>query len=171
VDILRRAYETVRLMNTSAQNGDQNVGGVVRNNNNMPGQETGYGRVFEPVFPTADGHASHDNALARHRRILQAALDSKTLAGAFRGLSIVRLYTDVADLRTPARRKMPAMMRGSDGLELSLTRRQRAKLALAAPAAAAPAAAAFAQPAATPSVAIRAMGRPVPRNKSVPAEP
>lgn len=170
VDILRRAYETVRLMNTSAQNGDQNVGGVARNNNNMPGQETGYGRVFEPVFPTADGHASHDNALARHRRILQAALDSKTLAGAFRGLSIVRLYTDVADLRTPARRKMPAMMRGSDGLELSLTRRQRAKLALAAPAAAVPGAAPAAT-AVTPSLAMRTMGRPVPRNKSVPAEP
>jgi hypothetical protein len=129
IDTLRRAYETVRLMNISVQNGDQNVGAVPRNNNNMPGQETNYGRVFEPVFPTG----SYDNAIQRHRAILQTALNSPKLAGSFPFLQVVRKYDEVGDLRTPMRRHMPAMMRGSDGLELALTRRQYAKLALAAP--------------------------------------
>jgi hypothetical protein len=171
VNTIRRAYETVRLMNTSVQNGDQNIGGVPRNGNNMPGQETGYGRAFEPVFETASGRASYKNALAQHQKILQMALASPSLKGAFRGISIVRTYANVADLRTRERRRMPAMMRGSDGLELALTRRQYAKLALAAattPAAPPHEAALAATSAVTaPPPVVLPLGRLAPRTKSV----
>lgn len=132
VDTIRRAYETVRLMNTSVQNGDQNIADVARNRNNMPGQQSSYGRRFEPIFDTASGAAEYGNALSVHRSVLRRALDSTSLAGSFRDLSVVRPYSEVGDLRTMQRRRMPAMMRGSDGLEFALTRRQYAKLALAA---------------------------------------
>lgn len=168
VDTIRRAYETVRLMNTSVQNGDQNVGGVSRNHNNMPGQEMNYGRAFEPIFETAGGLASYKNALAQHQKVLQTALASPSLKGTFRGISIVRSYTNVADLRTDERRRMPVMMRGSDGLELALTRRQRAKLTLAAPAALPHEAKLVAtSEAMTPSPVVLPLGRLVPRTKSV----
>ena len=132
VDTIRRAYETVRLMNTVVQNGDQNVAGVARNGNNMPGQQTGYGRVFEPVYDTASGDAAYDHVLKVHQGVLKHALASKKLAGAFTRMDMVRPYQEIGDLRTEQRRRMPAMMRGSDGLELAVTRRQYAKLALAA---------------------------------------
>jgi hypothetical protein len=43
----------------------------------------------------------------------------------------MRFPEEVGDLSVAKRQQMPAMMRGSDGLELALTRRQLAKLALA----------------------------------------
>jgi hypothetical protein len=138
VDTIRRAYETVRSMNTMVQNGDQNVGDVPRNQNNMPGQQSAYGRAFEPIYDSAGGSAGYTHALDAHRRALQQALDSAKLSGSFSHVDLVRPYGEVGDLRTNPRRRMPAMMRGSDGLEMALTRRQYAKLALAAGGAAAP---------------------------------
>ena len=132
VDTIRRAYETVRMMNTMVQNGDQGVGDVPRNGNNMPGQQSGYGRALEPIYPTADSTAAYAHALAAHEGALQHALASPKLAGAFAQIALVRPYQEVGDLRTQQRRRMPAMMRGSDGLEMALSRRQYAKLALAA---------------------------------------
>lgn len=131
VDTIRRAYETVRMMNTMVMNGDQNVGDVPRNGNNMPGQQSSYGRAREPIYPTADGNAAYASALGAHRRALQHALNSTKLAGAFTMIDLVRPYDEVGDLHSDKRRRMPAMMRGSDGLEMALTRRQYAKLALA----------------------------------------
>jgi hypothetical protein len=131
VDIIRRAYETVRLMNTMVQNGDQNVGDVARNGNNMPGQQSNYGRAFEPIYPTATGAAAYQHALAAHRNALQQAMNSAKLAGSFPDIQLIRPYLEAGDLRTQQRRRMPAMMRGSDGLEMALTRRQFAKLKLA----------------------------------------
>lgn len=132
VDTIRRGYETVRLTNTAVQNGDQNIADVARNGNNMPGQQSSYGRKFEPIFDTASGAAKYDNALSAHRSVLRQALNATAFAGSFRNIEVMRKYLDVGDLRTMQRRRMPAMMRGSDGLELALTRRQYAILALAA---------------------------------------
>jgi hypothetical protein len=132
VDTIRRAYETVRLMNTMVMNGDQNVGDVQRNGNNMPGQQSSYGRAREPIYETTSGSAAYTNALGAHRRALQHALNSPKLVGSFTQIGLVRPYDEVGDLHTEKRRRMPAMMRGSDGLEMALTRRQYAKLALAA---------------------------------------
>ena len=166
VDTIRRAYETVRLMNTMVQNGDQNIGDVQRNNNNMPGQQSGYGRALEPIYTTMSGAAAYDHALAAHRQALQQALTSTKLAGSFSQISLVRPFTEVGDLHTNQRRRMPAMMRGSDGLEMALTRRQYAKLALAAGIAPA-AAAALAGMAARPATRLPARRLAV-RTKSVP---
>jgi hypothetical protein len=131
-DILRRALETVRQMNTMVQNGDQGVGGVDRNFNNMAGQQAGsYGRTFEPFY--VGGQHLYGYAVERHASVLQEILNSDSLEGYFHYLDRLRPFSEVADLSTLARRRMPAMMRGSDGLELSLTRRQLRKLALAAP--------------------------------------
>src|SRR4051812_40155430 len=115
-DTIRRAYETVRMMNTMVMNGDQNVGDVPRNGNNMPGQQSSYGRLREPIYPTADGNAAYSNALGAHKRALQHALSSTKLAGAFTMINLVRPYDEVGDLHSDKRRRMPAMMRGSDGL-------------------------------------------------------
>jgi hypothetical protein len=158
VDILRRAYETVRLMNTSVQNGDQGVGGVQVNRNNMAGQQNGsYNRAFEPFFPTQGGQAKYANALEKHRRLLKAAIDAAQLEGSFAFLDLVRPYHEIGLLTTEARQRMPAMMRGSDGLELALTRRQRSKLKLASPAVPPPAPAALAAAAAVvpPPITVR----------------
>jgi hypothetical protein len=66
--------------------------------------------------------------------VLERANASPDLANAFAGgMAHVRSPEDVADLTTPKRRLMPAMMRGNEGLELALTRRMIAKLALADP--------------------------------------
>jgi len=168
IDTIRRAYETVRLMNTMVQNGDQNVGDVRRNGNNMAGQQSGYGRLFEPIFDTADGAAAYTHALTAHQRALQRALGSPKLAGSFAQIDWVRPYQEVGDLHTAKRRRMPALMRGSDGLEMALTRRQYAKLALAgggAPARQMLAAALVATP--RPPSVLPAR-RVAPRTKSVP---
>jgi hypothetical protein len=132
IDIIRRAYETVRLMNTLVMAGAQNVGGVARNVNNMAGQESGYGRAFEPIYPP--GIAGYDSVLGRHLNALQQALATAGLEGSFTAFARMRPPNEIADLRTAARHRMPAMMRGSDGLELALTWRQLAKLRLAGPA-------------------------------------
>ena len=47
-------------------------------------------------------------------------------------LDLVRSFDQVGDLSDAGRRKMPGMMRGSDGLHLALTRRQRDKIRAAA---------------------------------------
>jgi len=132
-DIIRRAMETVRLMNTMVQNGDQGVGGVTVNGNNTPGQQTGSGRFFEPVFPT--GRAEYSPVLSFHRAALLAVLNAQDLDQPYLPFfpGLLRKPDEIGDLTDDGRRTMPAMMRGSDGLELTVTRRQLRKLALASP--------------------------------------
>lgn len=131
-NIIRRALDTVRQINTMVMNGNEPVADVGRNRNNMPGQEGDYGRKFAPVF--AGGQAAlaeYRAAVQFHKARLQTAIDSE-LNSAFRGgMAFMRRPEEVADLRDDARHKMPAMMRGNEGSELVLTRRQLAKLALA----------------------------------------
>ena len=168
VDTIRRAYETVRLMNTMVQNGDQGIGDVARNGNNMPGQQSGYGRAFEPVYPTAGGASAYQHALDAHQGALQKAIQSPKLAGSFSDINLVRPYLEVGDLRTQKRRRMPAMMRGSDGLEMALTRRQYATLTLASSVApVAKVALAAAAPQGTPADRIMAATPTRSRTKSV----
>ena len=139
VDILRRAIETTQQINTMVMNGDQDVGGVAQNNNNMPGQQTGYGRSFEPVFPDGSRDSwktspqEYYDVVNHHATILQLAIDAQDLQGAFPFTAKVRRPWQVADLSRSARQLMPAMMRGSEGLELCLTLRQINKLGLADP--------------------------------------
>lgn len=121
-DIVRRALETVRLMNTMQMN--------------KPSQQRGVGmarmdfldvnRALEPIVDpaVADSLAIR----ARHERVL-LALESGSLAWFAR---VLRHYDEVGDLSNDARRKMPALMRSADGRHLALTRRQVNKVRMAA---------------------------------------
>jgi hypothetical protein len=124
--IVRRALETVRLMNTTALNSPTV--------NSMANQDTGSGRAAEPIFDSAVVDALAIRA--RHESVL-LALNSGMFAWFS---SVLRRHTEVGDLSDDGRRKMPGMMRGADGNHLALTRRQAATIDTAAstPAAAAP---------------------------------
>jgi hypothetical protein len=128
-DIIRRALDTVRHINTMVMNGDEPVADVQRNRNNMSGQEGDFGRTFEAIFSSA--MAEYLTAIGIHKNLLQHAVDSEAKNAFDGGMAHVRQPDEVADLTNAARHKMPAMMRGNEGSELVLTRRQIAKLALA----------------------------------------
>jgi hypothetical protein len=125
-EIVRRALETIRLMNTRAMNanvieGRSNIGSTLFR------QDTNdYGRNFAP------GMASSivDNLAVRslHERIY-AALKSGS-APWF--AEVLRRPEEVGDLSDKGRRKMPPMLRGADGRALTLTRRQISKIVKAA---------------------------------------
>lgn len=119
-DTLRRALETARQMNLVAMNGDQNIGGIKENNRNMPWREKMTGRKFEPVY-SEDSDYGYAYTEAKHETLLKNAIrgewDPKIK-------SKLRDPKDVGKLDNDSRRRIPAMMRGSEGLELVLTYRQ-----------------------------------------------
>jgi hypothetical protein len=137
VDILRRSLDTVRQMNTAVANGTQPIGGVKDNWQSMSRRlHTNYEATYTEVFPHDDGiHAdssqqmfSYTNALLMHRHQLVKALnDGRTTA-----FYIMRMPEDAGDVWPTSRMQMPAFMRGSEGMELCLTRRQLSVLAIAA---------------------------------------
>jgi len=106
-EIVRRAFETVRLMNTAAMN----QGG-------MAAHDQRQGRRRDPIMAPA---LVDDVALENLHQSLLVALRSGT-APWF--ADVLRDYDQVGDLSDGGRRKMPAMMRGADGQHLTLTRRQ-----------------------------------------------
>lgn len=107
-EIIRRAFETVRLMNTRVWN----VSGVA-------------GR--RPIMASSLVDAI---AVENLHQSLLVALRSNTAP--WFG-DVLRDHDDAADHTDRGRRKMPAMMRGSDGWLMTLTRRQIALIrALAA---------------------------------------
>ncbi len=121
-EIVRRALETIRLMNTAAMNantvdGRDNIASTLfrQDTNDM-------GRRYEP------GMASSivDNLAVRalHERVY-AALRGGT-APWF--ADVLRRPEEIGDLSDKARRKMPPMLRGADSRALTLTRRQISKI-------------------------------------------
>lgn len=106
-EIVRRAFENVRLMNTEAMN----RGG-------MAAHDRGLGRRAEPIMAAS---LVDDFALESLHQSLLVALRSGTAPWFADAL---RKPEEVGDLSDRGRRKMPAMMRGSDGRHLTLTRRQ-----------------------------------------------
>jgi len=117
-EIVRRAVESVRLMNTAVLNGNT-VEGRTDAQSTMPRQDTNdFNRFYQPVMTTTsvDNHA----VLALHQNSL-AALRSGTGAWFAQAL---RRPDQIGDLTDIGRRKMPALMRGADGRYLTLTRRQ-----------------------------------------------
>lgn len=117
-EIVRRAIELVRLMNTAAMNGNIIEGRINAASTMVRQDSNDFSRYFQPIMtPTSvDNHA----LLALHQNIL-AALRSGT--GAWFAQTL-RQPEDIGDLSDAGRRKMPAMMRGADGRLLTLTRRQ-----------------------------------------------
>jgi hypothetical protein len=121
-EIVRRALETVRLMNTAQMNKASPDPGVGMARDDY----TNWGRALEPIVEPALADALAIRA--RHERVL-LALDSGSLAWFAR---VLRRYDQVGDLSDAARRLMPALMRGADGNHLALTRRQAGKIRAAA---------------------------------------
>ncbi|MDX0499567.1 hypothetical protein GOC68_25610 [Sinorhizobium medicae] len=127
VDIIRRAVETVRLMNTEAMNGSPPFLGTT---SNMSGHDRGRpndpARALEPIFSPV----LVDEAQVRsfHAEALTALLDG----GQPWFADILRRPENAGDLSNAGRRRMPAMMRGGDAEHLTLTRRQIAKIEAAA---------------------------------------
>lgn len=109
--IIRRVFETLRLMNTAAMN----TGG-------MAAHDAGEGRRRDPIMARS---LVDTTALEQLHQSLLVALRSG--AAPWFG-DVLRDYDDVGDLTDRGRRRMPAMMRGADGRHLALTRRQVATI-------------------------------------------
>jgi hypothetical protein len=121
-DLVRRALETVRLMNTGQMNKPSSQRGV-----GMARMD--YLDVNRALAPIVDPAVADSLAIrSRHERVL-LALESGSLAWFAR---VLRNYDEVGDLSEDARRKMPALMRGADGRHMALTRRQVSKVQAAA---------------------------------------
>jgi hypothetical protein len=117
-EIVRRAFETVRLLNTAVMNGNP-VNGRLAAASIMPSQDANdFHRMFGPIMaPTLVDNLS---VVALHQTIL-TALKSGTPAWF---ADVLRKPEEIGDLTDKGRRKMPAMMRGADARYLTLTRRQ-----------------------------------------------
>ncbi len=114
-DIVRRALETVKLMNTEVMNqASRSTRGVGMARMDYIDRA----RAPEPIMDPSVVEALA--VRARHERVL-LALESGTLAWFAR---ILREHDAVGDLSDTGRRLMPALMRGADGRYLALTRRQ-----------------------------------------------
>lgn len=117
-ELVLRALETVRLMNTAVMNGNpvygrQNVAStMVRQNTND------FERIYEPIAAMS----IVDNLALRalHERVFSTL----TAGGAPWFAAVLRRPEEIGDLSAQGLRKMPALMRGADGRSLTLTRRQ-----------------------------------------------
>jgi hypothetical protein len=117
-DIVRRAAETVRLMNTAVMNGNA-VNGLARPASMMPTQDSNdTHRTFQPIVGA--GIADTRGILALH----QAAIAALRAGTAPWFPDLLRQPENIGDLSDAERRKMPALMRGADGRYMTLTRRQ-----------------------------------------------
>ncbi len=117
-DIVRRAAETVRLMNTTVMNGN-NVGGRGPTASMMPAQDSNdTHRLFAPVM--ANSIVDNRSVLALHQAVLTALRSGSAPWFA----DVLRHPEEIGDLSDAGRRKMPALMRGADARYLTLTRRQ-----------------------------------------------
>lgn len=117
-EIVRRALETIRLMNAEVMNGNT-IDGRVDVASTMVRQDANdTGRAFEPIMATSLVDMKAVEAL--HQSLL-VALRSGT-APWF--ADVLRRHDEIGDLSDKGRRKMPALMRNADGRGLALTRRQ-----------------------------------------------
>lgn len=116
-EIVRRAFESVRLMNTAVMNGNT-IDGRINVASTMVRQDTGdTGRAYEPIMAPS---LVDSLALENLHQSLLVALRSGT-APWF--ADVLREHDEIGDLSDKGRRKMPAMMRNADGRGLALTRR------------------------------------------------
>jgi len=118
-DTVRRAYETVRLMNVAVMNGNDYKGRDAELLDTMPEEESADNeRAMRPVMSpeTVDTLA----IMALHEQVY-AALRS---GAAPWFVNLLRKPDEVADCTDRGRRKMPALMCGGDTNYLALTWRQ-----------------------------------------------
>src|SRR6478609_477507 len=121
-DIVRRALETVRLMNTTVMNGNT-IYGRPNVAHTLGTQDTNdYGRNFAPIMAAS----MVDNLAVRqlHERVYAALRSGSAPWFA----QVLRRPEEVGDMTDVGRRKMPPMLRGADSRALALTRRQINKI-------------------------------------------
>lgn len=116
-EIVRRAFESIILMNTAVMNGNP-INGRENVASTMVRQDTNdLGRLFEPIM----AGSIVDNLALRtlHERVFNGL---STGAAAWFA-DALRMPYKIGDLSDTERRKMPGLMRGADGRALTLTYR------------------------------------------------
>jgi hypothetical protein len=119
LDIVRRAFDTVRYLNVAVMNGNPVQGRDPLDFDTMPAEEAfDVYRLMRPVVPerTADTLM----IMGLHQQVYAALQGGANTWFAH----VLRRPTDVGDFTDHGRRKMPAMMAGADGGYLALTYRQ-----------------------------------------------
>lgn len=117
-EIVRRAFETIRLMNTAIMNGNAYEGKLNMASTMVRQNTNDFGRLYEPIMATS----LVDNLALQ-------VLHERVFTGLSTGASpwfadLLRRPTEIGDLSAKALRKMPALMRGADGRSLTFTYRQ-----------------------------------------------
>jgi hypothetical protein len=119
LDIVRRAFETVRFMNVVVMNGNDYRGRAALSLDSMPEEEAAdTERAIRPVM--APGTVDTFAAMTLHQQAY-AALRGGAAPWFAR---LLRRPDEVADFTDHGRRKMPALMCGADNNYLALTWRQ-----------------------------------------------
>lgn len=116
-EIIRRAFESITLMNTAVMNGNP-INGRENVASTMVRQDTNdFGRLYEPIMATS----IVDNLALRtlHERVFNGL---GTGAATWFAAALRRPHK-IGDLSDTERRKMPGLMRGADGRALTLTHR------------------------------------------------
>ncbi|WP_217604827.1 hypothetical protein [Chitinophaga sp. GbtcB8] len=116
-EIVRRAFESITLMNTAVMNGNP-INGRENVASTMVRQDTNdLGRLFEPIM----AGSLVDNLALRtlHERVFNGL---STGAAAWFA-DALRRPDKIGNLSDTERRKMPGLMRGADGRALTLTYR------------------------------------------------
>ena len=123
LDIVRRAFETVRFLNIAVMNGNPVNGRDPLNFDTMPAEEAfDTERLMRPVV--TEGAADTLAILRLHQHVFAALRGGAAPWFA----DVLRRPDEVADFTDHGRRKMPAMMCGADGNYLALTWRQIATI-------------------------------------------
>jgi hypothetical protein len=118
LEIVLRALDTVRQLNTAVMNGNP-VNGRLRTGSTMVAQDSNdFGRQYAPIMASSLVDQSAVRLL--HERVFNALASGS--APWF--TDVLRRPEEIGDMTDKGRRKMPAMMRGADGRMLCLTRRQ-----------------------------------------------
>ena len=117
-EIVRRALETVRLMNTAIMNGNIYKGQIDVASTMVRQDTNDFGRLYEPIMATS----IVDNLAVRgiHERVFNGIATGA--APWFE--NVLRRPDKIGELSNEERRKMPALMRGADGRALCFTHRQ-----------------------------------------------
>jgi len=116
-EVVRRAFESITLMNTAVMNGNP-INGRENVASTMVRQDTNdFGRLFEPIMASS----IVDNLALRtlHERVFNGL----STGAATWFASALRRPHKIGDLSDTERRKMPGLMRGADGRALTLTHR------------------------------------------------
>lgn len=116
-DIVRRAFESITLMNTNVMNGNP-INGRWNVASTMVRQDTNdFGRLYEPIM--ASSIVDNLALQSLHERVFNGL--STGMAAWF--ADALRRPDKIGDLSDKERRKMPGLMRGADGRGLTLTYR------------------------------------------------